>query len=300
MKCSRCSKRAVIYLRSYRLALCKEHFTERFLTTVEKSIKEHRMFSRNQRILIAVSGGKDSLALWDALRKLGYSADGLYIDLGISRDRYSQISREKAEKYASERDARLVVVDLREEYGKTIEDLTRRMKRRKACAICGTVKRHEFDRVAHEHGYDVLATGHNLDDEVSVLLGNLLRWNLDYLAKQSPKLEAWHPKLKPKVKPLCYLTERETATYCFLHNIDYIYELECPYSKGATTLKMKEVMNKIEELSPGTKLYFYREFLKKKPFKAEAKTEIKECSICGFPSLGDVCSFCRVMEREKG
>ncbi len=297
MKCSRCSKKAVIYLRSYRLALCREHFTERFLNTVEKAIKEHKMFSRKQKILIAISGGKDSLALWDALRKLGYSADGLYIDLGISREQYSYVSKKKAKSYAEERDAKLIVVDLREEYGRTIEDLAR--KRRKVCSLCGTVKRHEFDRVAHEHGYDVLATGHNLDDEVAVLLGNVLRWNLEYLAKQSPKLEAWHPKLKPKVKPLCYLTERETATYCFLNEIDYIYELECPYSTGATSLKMKEIMNKIEELSPGTKLYFYREFLKKKPFKAETKMEVKECSICGFPALGEVCSFCRAMRTER-
>jgi hypothetical protein len=41
------------------------------------------MFTRDDRILMAVSGGKDSLGLWDILTRLGYKADGLYIGLGI-------------------------------------------------------------------------------------------------------------------------------------------------------------------------------------------------------------------------
>ena len=46
-------------------------------------IDEFDMISPDDRVLVAVSGGKDSLAVWDILRALGYEADGFYVGLGI-------------------------------------------------------------------------------------------------------------------------------------------------------------------------------------------------------------------------
>jgi len=69
-------------MRQHRLAFCKEHYIEWFIEQTERSIEKYHMFSRDARILVAVSGGKDSLALWDVLWQLGYQADGLYIHLG--------------------------------------------------------------------------------------------------------------------------------------------------------------------------------------------------------------------------
>jgi uncharacterized protein (TIGR00269 family) len=296
MRCSKCSKQAIINLRSYRLALCEEHFIERFLKTVKRAIKDYRLLSKKDRVLVAVSGGKDSLALWDVLLELGYEAEGLYIDLGIKRENYSELSKRKALAFAEQRGAKLRVVDLRDVYGATIPKLARRSTR-SVCGVCGIVKRHEMNRIALEEGYTVLATGHNLDDEASVLLANLLRWNTELLGRQAPRLEAWHPKLRPKVKPLCLLTERETATYAIARGIDYVYELECPFSEGATSITMKEALNRIEERSPGTKLYFYREFLKRRSMFAlpEERGEAIECEVCGFPTTSQRCAFCRLV-----
>ena len=297
MRCKRCSRQAVINLRSYRLALCEEHFVERFISVVRRAVKEYRLLSRHDRVLVAVSGGKDSLALWDVLLELGYTADGLYIDLGIRRGRYSEISKRKSIAFAEQRGAELKVLDLRREYGATMPKLARRSTR-STCGVCGIVKRHEMNRIALEGGYDVLATGHNLDDEASVLLANLLRWNTGLLARQAPRLEAWHPKLVPKVKPLCLLTERETATYAIVRGIDYVYELECPYSERATSITMKEALNRIEERSPGTKLYFYRGFLKHRELFApsQGRGKAMECEVCGFPTTSRRCAFCRLLK----
>ena len=72
------------------------------------------------------------------------------------------------------------------------------------CAACGTLKRHYFDRAARDGGFDVLATGHNLDDEAAVLLGNVLHWQTEYLGRQVPVLEE-RPGFPRKVKPLVRL-----------------------------------------------------------------------------------------------
>ena len=64
------------------------------------------------------------------------------------------------------------------------------------------------------------------------------------------------------MKPLYRLSEFETAAYAFLRKIDYIVD-ECPFAKGATSLANKELLNRLEEVSPGAKHNFLFGFLDK-------------------------------------
>jgi uncharacterized protein (TIGR00269 family) len=286
-------------MRQHKLALCKVHYPEWFVAQTERAIKKYRMFSPDDRVLVAVSGGKDSLALWDVLLQLGYQADGLYINLGI--DGYSAASREKVEQFAAQRpDARFTIVDLKAEYGETLPEVARRVRRGrgKPCSVCGLVKRHVMNRVTRDGGYDVLATGHNLDDEVAVLFGNVLHWQTGYIARQSPVLPASHNGLARKVKPFCRLYERETAAYALITSIDYIYD-ECPHATGATSLRHKGILNQMEKASPGTKMQFYLGFLRARKagfFRQQAEdVELHPCSNCGQPtSASGLCAFCRL------
>ncbi len=163
-------------------------------------------------MLVAVSGGKDSLALWDLLLQLGFEVDGLYIGLGI--EGYSDPSAVFARGFASEHHLKLVEVDLPADFGFDVRTGAA-ADHRVPCSACGLSKRHIFDRAALDGGYDVLATGHNLDDEAAVLLGNVLRWDLAYMARQRPVLPGGDG-FPRKVKPLVRLGERETAAYCVL------------------------------------------------------------------------------------
>ncbi|MCA1823910.1 MAG: hypothetical protein LC640_06540, partial [Frankia sp.] len=153
-------------------------------------------------------------------------------------------------------------------------------------------KRHYFNQVARDHRYDVVATGHNLDDEAAVLFGNVLRWETAYLARQAPVLEARHPSLVKKVKPLYRVAERETAAYCVLTGIDYVVE-ECPLVEGNTQLKYKAVLDELEAASPGTKHNFLFGFLDnaKQLFPPDG-VELHECIHCGAPTPGESCAFC--------
>jgi uncharacterized protein (TIGR00269 family) len=295
-------------MRQHKLALCEIHYPEWFVTQTQRAIQKYRMFSPEDRVLVAVSGGKDSLALWDVLLQLGYRADGLYIDLGIDGGGgYSAASRAKVEQFAAERpDARFTVADLRTEYRETLPEVARRVRRgrSKPCSVCGLIKRHVMNRVTREGGYDVLATGHNLDDEVAVLFGNVLHWQTGYIARQAPVLPASHDGLARKVKPFCRIHERETAAYALITGIDYIYD-ECPYAVGATSLRYKGILNQMEEESPGTKLQFYQGFLRvrEEGFFCEQveEVELHPCSNCGQPtSAPGLCAFCRLWTRTPG
>ena len=310
MKCRKCDRPAVFNMRHHRLALCEVHYPEWFVAQVQRAIEKYHMLGPDERVLVAVSGGKDSLALWDVLLQLGYQADGLYIDLGIddggdpSVAGYSAASREKVEQFAAQRpDARFTVMNLRSEYGETLPEVARRVHRGrgKPCSVCGLIKRHVMNRVTRDEGYDVLATGHNLDDEVAVLFGNVLHWQTGYIARQAPVLPATRDGLARKVKPFCRLHERETAAYALITGIDYIYD-ECPHAVGATSLRYKGILNQMEEQSPGTKLQFYLGFLRarKEGFFCQQAEEVElhPCSNCGQPtSVPGLCAFCRLWEK---
>jgi tRNA-5-methyluridine54 2-sulfurtransferase len=304
MKCRKCDLKAVINMRQHKLGLCKQHFLEWIPDQVERFIHKYAMFNHSDKILIAISGGKDSLSLWDILWRLGYKVDGLYIDLGIDEGiQYSDQSKRLTEEFANERNLSLRIVDFKQEYGETIPVVAARTKRgkEKPCAVCGLAKRHVMNRIARQYGYDVLATGHNLDDEVSVLFGNTLNWLSDYLVRQSPVLEADRSGLVKKVKPLCRIYEREMAAYALLRGINYIHD-ECPFVSGSNTIYYKEIFNQIETERPGAKLAFYISYLKAKEDglfsdkKEMVEEKIHSCPSCGQPTTtpGE-CAFCRMM-----
>jgi len=292
MKCKRCRGKAEVQIRHHNSAFCRACFIFYFQRQVQRAVEKEHMFTPEEEVLVAVSGGKDSLALWDVLIALGYRAAGVHLALGIGR--YSHTSTLKTEAFAQQRGLRLITVRLEEE-GAAIPALAA-FTNRPACAACGTAKRHYFDRVASEHGFAVLATGHNLDDEAARLMGNVLRWQVDYLAKQQPVLEPTHERFALKVKPLYRLSEYETAVYAFFRGIDYIVD-ECPNSLGATQLLYKDVLNRLEVTMPGTKLSFVQEFLRSgRPAFASANASPPQtCERCGMPSFGAVCSFCSLV-----
>ena len=98
MKCRRCKAPAVVEIRRHNAAFCADCFLRHVREQVKRAIDGHDMFEPSDRILVAVSGGKDSLALWDVLLELGYRADGLYLGLGIGE--YSERSHRIARAFA--------------------------------------------------------------------------------------------------------------------------------------------------------------------------------------------------------
>ncbi len=317
-RCRGCRRPAIIEIAWHNSAFCADCFIDHVRAQVRRAIDGHAMLSYRDRIVVAVSGGKDSLALWDVLLDMGYRVDGFYLGLGIGG--YSERSREVCERFAAQRGATLHVRELAEDFGFAVPDTTKD-QRRSTCGVCGLSKRYAFNRVALEEGYDAMATGHNLDDEASQLLGNLLRWQVPFLSRQDVALPAGEPvpadgghdghaapKLAKKVKPLYRLGEREMAAYCLIKGIDYVVE-ECPLVGGNTVLRYKEALNQIEAASPGTKAQFLFGFLDRVRDQhfpgehADQAAAVVPCSECEMPTPPPddggrpVCAFCRTRTR---
>lgn len=292
MKCRVCRDRAVIQVRRHNANFCKPHFVDHVHRQVERTIHDYKMFEQGEKLLLGVSGGKDSLALWDVLTNLGHRVDGVYLHLGIGD--YSSDSLVFSQRFAEERGLDLAVVDLPADYGFGVPDAAD-AGGRVPCSACGLSKRYILNQMAEDGGYDVLVMGHNLDDEAATLFGNVSRWDLDYLARQAPVLPASADGLARKVKPLIRLAERETAAYCIVQGIDYEVE-ECPMAAGNTINRYKEWLNRLEEESPGMKANFLFGFLDRAApvFQAAPPPELSVCEECGQPTTGTRCAFCRL------
>lgn len=300
MKCRSCGHPAIIDVRRHNAAFCGPCFVRHCQEQVRRAIHAFDMIGPDERVLVAVSGGKDSLALWDLLVALGYQTDGLYLGLGIAG--YSEPSAGPVRSYARSRNLRLREIDLPNDLGFDIPTGSRAAKRA-PCSLCGTSKRHLFNAAALEGGYDVVATGHNLDDEAAVLYGNVLRWDLAYLGRQLPVLPGGDGFAR-KVKPLVRLSERDMAAYCVIQGIDYMIE-ECPMAAGNRHIGYKNALNDVEARSPGTKAAFYFGFLERMaPLVAsvaeEERRELHPCPDCGSPTVSDICAFCRLVAKAGG
>ena len=303
MRCRKCGQRAAINMRHHRLALCSSHFPEWLVEQTQRFIEKYNMFTPSDRLLVAVSGGKDSLSLWDILWRLGYQTVGLYIDLGIDGDiRYSARSRQCAQRFAEERGLVLDIFDIKSEIGRDLPDLADENLRgkEKPCSTCGLVKRYIMNRFALKQEFDALVTAHNLDDEAAILLANTLDWSLEHLSRGLPVMPSGAGFVK-KVKPFCRISERESAAYAIMRAIEYM-EDECAYSAGSKQLFFKHHLNEWEDEMPGVKLRFYNNYLKaieKGAFPARQDSpeilSLQQCSVCGQPTTADgLGAFCRM------
>ena len=295
MKCTTCKAEAVVALPSHHAGFCEPCFLAFFTRQVEKGIRKGKLFTFDDKILVALSGGKDSLALMFILRELGYDVTGLHIDLAIPHS--SIKARRTVEAFCEKHGLKLIIKDMALE-GLAIPEVKKRL-RRPICSACGKIKRYFFNKAALDGGFTVLATGHNLDDEIARLFSNVLRWDVSYLSDQGPFLPATGG-FAAKVKPLYRLSEFETANYAFLKGIDWHWS-PCPYSPGATFTYYKTLWAALEEKMPGRKLDFYLGFLKdgRAAFARQEEMDgekVAPCAHCAYPTSGGVCGVCRIRE----
>jgi uncharacterized protein (TIGR00269 family) len=295
-RCRLCGGRSNLFLSEHRLPLCKDCYPKWFLRITERTIEKWKMFDKNEKVLVAVSGGKDSIALWYSLSKLGYNTSAVHIV--ISETEYSLKSENFVKEISNIIKSPYHIIRIKNELGKDIDEISKELKR-EHCSLCSIIKRRLLNKFAFENNYDVVVTGHNLDDETASLLGNVLRWDLKYLLNQMPVLEKKDNFVK-KAKPFIRFTDKEIKLFSQIEKLPFIDE-KCPFSKGAHSILYKEVFEKIEKEMPPSKWTFYSNFVKKIHkilLDSKQKEEnLNKCRICNYPSSKEICSFCRIKEK---
>ncbi len=297
MKCRACGGEAAVRLEYANLQLCREDFLRFFERRVARTIKRYRMLPRGAKVVVALSGGKDSSALlhvlWRLRSALGVEVEALTVDLGIGG--YSELYVGAARALCARLGVPLRVVSLESEYGFTVDDVARRV-RRAVCSACGTIKRYVLNREARRAGGYALATGHNLDDTLAAVLQAYVRGDVGALSKLGPALPPGGGFVA-RVKPLIETPEGDVRLYAEYAGIEYV-RVKCPYSRGATSYTYKAALDLLEREHPGIKFQMLRSFLDRlQPALAGARPsaeQLDKCTVCGEPSRSPVCQFCRI------
>ncbi len=296
--CKRCKIKPVIKLISGE-SLCKTCFLNYFERKVRKTIRVNKLIGKKENLLVAVSGGKDSLSVLDVLLSIykenrNVKISALLIDEGIKGYRENCIKA--AEKYCKEMNVKLVVVSFKEEFKFTLDKV---VKGRRACSVCGVLRRSLLNTKARELKATKLVTGHNLDDEAQTIIMNQFRRNMDASSRLGPITgNENNEDFVRRIKPFYFMAEKEIMVYAFLKNLAYEFN-ECPYNVDSYRNQIREMLNKFEELYPGTKNSIVNSFMEILPLLKKSEKNIKKCKKCNEPSSSEVCQKCKILEEIK-
>ena len=282
--------------------LCGRCFCKSIENKVRGTISKYEMFEPKDKIMVAVSGGKDSVTLLHILTKIekafpDATLSAVTVDEGIKgyRDEALKVAKKNCQKLGVEH----VVTSFKEMYGYELDQIVNMMPEKglTPCSYCGVLRRRALNTAAREAGVDKLATAHSLDDETQTILLNIIHGDALRIARAKPVLTVIHPKLVQRVKPLCEVPEKEIAFYAYLRRIEF-QGVPCPYAQTALRNDMRTMLNRMEEKHAGTKFAIFRSIERIRPgLEAMAEeAKLQNCRICGEPTVRELCKPCQMLQ----
>jgi uncharacterized protein (TIGR00269 family) len=303
--CTICGEKDAVFGRKYSgEKLCGRCFCRSIEGKVRKAISKYEMLKPKDRILVAVSGGKDSVTLLHILAKIekAYPAtvSAGTVDEGIReyRSEALKIAKRNCRKLGVEH----IVTSFKELFGYELDEIVELVQRKgekglTPCSYCGVLRRRALNTIAREADVDKLVTAHSLDDETQTLLLNVVHGDPMRIARSKPVLDVIHPKLVQRVKPLCQVPEKEVAFYAYLNKIEFQC-IACPYAQTALRNDIRAMLNNMEHKHPGTLYTVFNSMERIRPALEAFAEEVKlhECKMCGEPTIGDLCRPCQLLQ----
>lgn len=270
-------------------------FEEKFEKKFKETIEKNDLFSKKDKVILAISGGKDSLVNAYLLKKFGYNFDAIHIDLKIGK--YSQKCREACEKMCKDNSIPLFVYDLKEEMGSSMcyvrSAVQSNFEGISNCSVCGVIKKWILNREARKLNANVIVTGHNIDDEAQTFLMNILKGSPELSSNTGPKSRnVSDKKFISRVKPLYYHLEEDILKYSKLKKLPVVYE-KCPCSGSSYRVQIRNFIEKRFEKEKNNLIKSFEKISKTIPIKKNLS--INYCENCGEPCRKVLCKKCELV-----
>lgn len=313
-KCSYCNKNFLIHRKYSGEYLCIDCFVKSIEKNIYKSISKYKMFRPKDKIIVGLSGGKDSIVLLYNLTKIQQKTHrskpitAISVDEGI--EKYRKNGLDFAKNFCEAHEIEHIIISFKEKIGFTLDKIIKKMRNSKdnqyACNYCALIRRRLLNDGAKELGGDVLAMGHNLTDIAETFLMNILykRYQLisnQYLFKKETSIEPQF--FIKKAMPLMRIPEDEILLYANCKKLKF-YQYHCPYRESDPIIR-KRVLNFLQEskkFSPEIEFNLFNGFLELSEilFNNLQKKKFNYCEKCGYPSGNDnLCSYCKFIEKLK-
>ena len=309
--CDLCGKTTYLIERKFnKESLCTQCFTERIENAIHQTIIDYKMITPDDKVIVGLSGGKDSITLLHNLIQLSKknflkSIQVLIIDEGIKDYRAKSIA--DATSFCKDNNVTYKVISFKDRIGKTLDEINvffkNRYDRRYTCNYCATIRRRLLNEGAKELNGTVLAVGHNLTDFTETYLMNVLYNRLHLIGRQylfKRESDEMKKSFIKKVKPLLQIPEEEIHLYANLKKLKF-YPSHCPYREEDPILR-KKVLKFIQEMknfSPEIEYNLLRSFnkLSKKLNETSSIPQPNNCLKCGYPSgSAQVCTYCKLIQ----
>lgn len=226
----------------------KQYTIQKIRQTVGKAINQYNMISADNHIMVAVSGGKDSLALLEILssrRKalpIHYHLHAAHV---ITEDVPYQIDVEWLKEFCNRLDVTLHLIHTKA----NLETAGNK----KPCFACSRNRRKELFQLTNELGIKKLAFGHHLDDAVETLVMNMAQHaNISSIPAQ---LDMFDGKIKV-IRPLIFLTNNEMKHYADILGFPSL-KRECPYEDHTIRYKARAIVEQMTELNPKARINLF-------------------------------------------
>ena len=214
---------------------------------VGKAITDYNMLDDKDRILVAVSGGKDSFTLLKILNQrrsfvpIKYDITAVHIDMG-----YRCIHPKILEKYFKQNGYQYHIEKI---------DILKNTPREKiTCFWCSWNRRKALFQTAEKLGCTKIALGHHKDDIIQTFLLNLI-FNGE-ISAMNPKQELFEGKIN-LIRPLAYVEERETERFAKENNFPMPH-CSCPNANNTKRAEVAKLIRKLEKMSPQFKTNVFR------------------------------------------
>ena len=296
MKCDRC-KNTAVYSRKYSGEnLCSECFSNSILRKAAKTISKYNMIQNGELVCVAVSGGKDSLALLHVLSKMAknhnFRIHAITIDEGIPG--YREEALEIVKKFCVDLGVEHSVYTYKDLFDLTLDESLKLRDEKKisSCTICGTFRRRSMDHGAKDIGASVIATGHNLDDTLQTFVINTLSGDTNKIGWMDPDTSDNSIR---KIKPFCEIYESEIVFYAFTNNLPFQTE-PCPHMNESIRTEIREFLNKLDNSHSGIKNSMYKSVMRLSQIVGDSNYKQRtSCLNCGSECTGKICSVCKMI-----
>ena len=245
---------------------------KRLLSFVRRAVDDYNLIDEGDKIAVGVSGGKDSLALLNALAEMRrfypkkYEIVAITIDMGFEGADFSRI-----ENFCNELGVKYVVE--KTDIAKIIFDVRRESN---PCSLCAKMRRGSLHAAAVREGCNKVALGHHYDDAVETFMMNLFFEGR--LGCFSPKSYLSNRQIT-LIRPLLYATEKDVNYFANKRQLPVEKSL-CPEDKHTERENMKTLLAQIERTNKG---------VKHRIFNAMCKGEIDGFKLCGrYPDAGKI------------